>query len=597
MHSAVVATAGHVDHGKTALVRALTGMETDRLDAEKRRGLTIDLGFAWTELAGWAVSFIDVPGHERFLDNALTGLSSAPVALFVVAADAGWSRQSSEHRDVLAALGVCHGVVALTRCDVATADQRERAREQAREELTQTGLARAPVIETSAVTGVGLADLRDGLARQIALSAQEPISGPVATSSLPVRLWLDRSFSIPGAGTVVTGTLTGGAIAVGDVLELPGANAAKFTVRGLQSRGENHESIAALDRVAVNLRDISSANIGRGDALLTPNAWDLVTQFDARLVWGDSPRDAVRVHIGTAEVIGHVRRLADDYLRITLKSALPLRPGDRLVLRPDHGRQVSGAAAVLALDPPALTRRGAGADRARELALLQDGSAALIRSRGWISSAELHKTVALPPPDLPDTVRIGDWWISVQQWQMWATNLAALIAREHRRDPLSAGIAEGAAMRELEIPDAQILKGVVQHAGIEHDGGLLRDPRMRAELGPLEKTIKELETRLRRDQFGAPDAADLKELGLGPRELAAAERAGRLLRLREGIVLLPDAPAQAMRILARTPGPFTVSQARQALDTTRRVAVPLLELLDARGWTRRLDESRREVVI
>ena len=209
----VVATAGHVDHGKSTLVRALTEMDPDRWEEEKRRGLTIDLGFAWTTLpSGADVAFVDVPGHEKFLGNMLAGVGPAPVVLFVVAADEGWQAQSTDHRDALRALGVKHGIIALTRSDRATVDRTAEIRTQ----LAGTPLADAPIIPVSAPTGDGIAALRQALDEVLA-------DVPAPDAQAPVRLWVDRAFSVKGAGTVVTGTLAAGTLRVGDSLKVAAA--------------------------------------------------------------------------------------------------------------------------------------------------------------------------------------------------------------------------------------------------------------------------------------------------------------------------------------------------------------------------------------
>ena len=212
----VVATAGHVDHGKSTLVRALTGIEPDRLAEERRRGLTIDLGFAWTMLpSGREVSFVDVPGHERFLGTMLAGLGPAPIVCFVVAADEGWQAQSSDHRDAVAALGIDQGLLVITRADLAPA-RIEQVTAEARTELAGTGLAEAPAVAVSAVTGEGLEELREQLDAVLA-RAREP------SATQPVRLWVDRAFSLAGTGTVVTGTLPAGTLHREDRLALCGA--------------------------------------------------------------------------------------------------------------------------------------------------------------------------------------------------------------------------------------------------------------------------------------------------------------------------------------------------------------------------------------
>ena len=272
----VVATAGHVDHGKSTLVRALTGMEPDRWAEERRRGMTIDLGFAWTTLDGGVeVAFVDVPGHERFVTTMLAGVGPVPAVLLVVAADEGWMPQSAEHVDALTALGVRHGLLVVTRSDLM---EPELARDEARAHLAGTPLADIPAVCVSAATGDGMGTLQAALAD---LAASLPVPDPKAD----IRLWVDRAFTIRGAGTVVTGTLPAGTLRVDDELELVVAERApdRVTVRGLQSLGEPHGRVAGVARVAVNLRGVPREAVARGDVLLTPGRWRPTAELDVRL--------------------------------------------------------------------------------------------------------------------------------------------------------------------------------------------------------------------------------------------------------------------------------------------------------------------------
>ena len=598
----VVATAGHVDHGKSTLVRALTGMEPDRWAEERRRGLTIDLGFAWTTLpSGRAVAFVDVPGHERFLGNMLAGLGPAPVVCFVVAADEGWRAQSSDHRDAVAALGIDAGVIVISRADRVT-DGGAAALAQARTELAGTGLSAAPAVAVSAVDGRGLPDLRrvlDGVLAGL------PPPDPEAR----LRLWVDRSFSVTGAGTVVTGTLATGRLARGDRLQVVGEETFPVTVRGLQSRGLAHDRLEPVDRVALNLRGVSTDQVRRGDVVVRPDLWVVTTQLDVRRVTGTGLTEApeyLTVHVGTAAVPARLRPFDDDHGRLTLTRSLPLIVGDRLVLRNPGTRRILGGARVLDADPPDLRRRGASARRGHELAGLDPAGdlRAEVARRGAVPERQLRRLglVGDPPEGAvqgsgpPDgVVIVSGWWVHGPVHRGWAERLRAALADLAARDPLADGLTRGAAADLLALPDPSLLDSVIDAAGLEPDGGQIRLPGRRFDLGPAEAAIAGLERRLAAAPFAAPEAEELAQLRLGARELAAADRAGRILRLRDGIVLLPTAPALAMRELARLPQPFTTSQARATLATTRRVAVPLLEHLDARGWTRRLDAGHREV--
>lgn len=584
-----------MDHGKSTLIRALTGMEPDRWEEERRRGLTIDLGFAWTTLpSGRSIAFVDVPGHQRFLANTLAGLGPAPVVCFVVAADEGWRAQSSDHRDALAALGIRHGLIVITRADRAP-ERGTAVLAQARAELADTGLRDAPGVIVSAVDGTGLAELRAVIDDVLA-----QVPPPDAASRL--RLWVDRSFTITGAGTVVTGTLAAGTVACGDRMDVLGAKHMRSAViRGLQSCGEPHTTLGPVARVALNLRGVPRDAIHRGDALVTPDAWPSTRILDMCRTTGRPLTEVatqVVVHVGTAAVPARLRPFDDDHGRLTLGRALPLVLGDRLVWRAAGSAGVLGGAQVLDADPPALRRRGDSARRAAALAVMDAGGdvAAEVARRGAVPESHLRR-LGLLPASVPAKVRVvGGWWVHQPAYAAWRQRLRAAVDELHDRDPLAGGLSRGAARDLLALPDEALLEAVARDAGLEQDGGHIRVAGARGELGQAEAAVGELETRLGAEPFRAPEAYELSELHLGARELAAAERAGRVLRLRDGVVLLPTAPALAMRELARLEQPFTTSQARQALSTTRRVAIPLLEYLDGRGWTRRLDAGHREVV-
>ena len=584
----VVATAGHVDHGKSTLVRALTGMEPDRWAEERRRGMTIDLGYAWTTLpSGEDLAFVDVPGHQRFIGNMLAGLGPAPAVLFVVAADEGWRRQSAEHLAAVHALGLTHGLLAVTRSDLTDPGP---AIAEAREQLARTSLGDVPAVAVSGRTGQGLPDLRAALSD---LVAQLPAPDLAAR----VRLWVDRAFTIQGSGTVVTGTLAAGTLAVGDELELDGV---AVRVRGLQQLGQQREQVHAVSRVAVNLRGVPREQVTRGQALLSPGQWRATSLLDVRLggAGEDLPAELV-LHLGAASVPVHVRPLGGRHARLSLLHPLPVQTGDRAILR-DPGRQaVADGVLVLDAEPPPLRRRGAAARRATELAS-QSGRPDLrteVRRRGAVRRADLP-TLGLPTNSpVPQEIReVDEWLVHEQAWGAWVSAVAESVRAKTASTPLEPTVSLEAARRAAGVPDARLVPAVAVAAGLEVVGGRLQVPGGASSLGPAEPALRELELRLADTPFVAPERDELRDWQLGRRELAAAEKAGRLLRLDEDIVLLPSAPALAMRELARLPQPFTLSEARQALGTTRRVAVPLLEHLDRRGWTRRVDAAHRTVV-
>ncbi len=598
----VIATAGHVDHGKSALVRALTGMEPDRWAEERRRGLTIDLGFAWTKLPGGErVAFVDVPGHERFVPNMLAGVGPVPAVLFVVAADGGWMPQSAEHLAAIDAVGIRHGLLAVTRSDLADPGPATR---QALDRVSRTSLGAVEAVAVSAVTGAGLPELRDALAR---LAAALPAPDPAA----PVRLWVDRSFSIRGSGTVVTGTLPAGTVTAGQELLLtPSLRPAR--IRALESMNEPVASAAGVTRVAVNLRGIPAGVPARGMALIEAGCWTLTRLLDVRLARPPEMRlpAELTLHIGSARTQARVRPLGPlgppdltgtpPIVRLTLRDALPLHVGDRVLLRdPGSAGVAILGAAVLDVAPPALARRGAAAAAGAELAAWPDppSAADLLRRHGFLRSGAL---AAMGVPGGPPPVA-GDWLADPGRWAGLRRQLAEAVAAHARRDPLAIGMPPEAARAALGLPDRALVEALAQ-GQVRLEAGYLRPsgaPAARASAPPLPPraaaAVRAVLADLADAPFLAPEAGRLRELGLDPRTIAAAARAGLLLRVTEQIVLAPDAEARAARTLARLPQPFTTAEARQALGTTRRVAIPLLEHLDRAGVTQRLPDDRRRL--
>ncbi len=589
----VVATAGHVDHGKSTLVRALTGMEPDRWAEERRRGMTIDLGFAWTTLdSGAEIAFVDVPGHERFVTTMLAGVGPVPAVLLVVAADEGWMPQSAEHVDALSALGVRHGLLVDTRSDLM---EPELARDEARAHLADTPLADVPAVCVSATTGAGLDTLRTALAD---LAAALPTPDPRAD----VRLWVDRAFTVRGAGTVVTGTLPAGTVRVDDELELVGAGhpPRRVSVRGLQSLGEARGRVAGVARVAVNLRGVPRETVARGDALLTPDRWLLAAELDVRLSGARTPvpgtlPEQLTLHLGSAAVPTRVRPLGADTARLRPAHPVPVRIGDRAVLRDPGRRRVAAGLTVLDVAPPPLRRRGAAARRAGELAGMAGtpDAAGELRRRGHARRADLV-AMGVPAADVAALRAPGAGGVLLDPDLATALGgrLAAAVAAHDRADPLEPGLPVEAARRALGLPDARLVEVVLRHGATAEDGPTaaltVREGRVAAAArgGPppaVQRALEELRADLLRDPFHAPETARLAALGLGPRQLASLVRSGALLRIADGVVLLPGADDRAVEVLAGLGPEFTLSAARQALNTTRRVAVPLLELLARTG--------------
>ena len=589
----VVATAGHVDHGKSTLVKALTGRDPDRLEEERRRGLSIELGYCWTRLEApdgrslGDVAFVDVPGHSRFVSTALAGVGPVPVALLVVAADDPWMPQAAEHLAALDALGVGHGVLVVTRADLADPAP---ALSRAREELARTSLRDAPAVVVSGRTGAGLEELRAALVRVL-----EAVPRPDPTAD--VRLWVDRRFTVRGTGTVVTGTLPAGTIRVGDSLCL-GDEVVR--VRGLESLGRPVQEASGVARVAIDLGGRAPEGIHRGSVLVTPDAFEAVTTVDVLLtdgpggLAGEEPRrlpERPVLHVGAALVAVRARPLGEHHARLLLEHPLPLRSGDRALLRDPGSRHVWGVR-VLDPAPPPLGRRGSARARAAALESFDASAAGQLAARGVVR-ADLLRRIGVADDHVPEgTLRAGGWLVSPDRAARLRAELVEAVDR--LASPLQPGSTPAALAHELGLPDPALVPPLV--AGpLRLDGGRVARERTASLPPALARALERLRTDLADQPFAAPDAGRLAQLGLDTRAVAALHRAGLVLRVADGVVLLPGADDAARDLLRGLPQPFTTSQARQALGTSRRVALPLLAHLDRTGRTLRLPDDRRQV--
>jgi selenocysteine-specific elongation factor len=617
----VVATAGHVDHGKSALIRALTGQEPDRWAEERRRGMTIDLGFAWLTMpSGEQLAFVDVPGHERFVPNMLAGAGPVPAVMFVVAADEGWMPQSAEHLAVIDALGIRSGLLVVTKTDLADP---AAAIEQASAKIADSSLGLVPALAVSAQTGAGLTELVTAL-DQLGKTLPEP------DPSAPVRIWIDRSFTMSGSGTVVTGTLPAGTVHRGDELMLA-PSMRPVMVRELQSLGEAATEAAGTARVALNLRGVSKDGVRRGMALVQAGRWTLADSVDVRLHTGCVPQAAawsrpvtsqpvpgqsaepgspaadlprtVTVHAGAARGVARVRVLGPELVRLSLADPLPLHVGDRLLLR-DPGSRRPGAwpavagGIVLDVMPPRLQRRGAAAAAARMLGSWPEQPRAehLLARHGLLRSSTV---LAMGVRELPEPVT-GEWLADPEHWQALGHQLGEVVAGHSAAEPLAAGMPVEAVRAALDLPDRRLVLALARPP-FRVAAGLVQLPPAAGETPSsglpeqLQAALRVLRADLAAAPFASPDADRLRKLGLDPRSIAAAVRAGELMRISEQVVLAPGADRAAAAGLVGLPQPFTAAQAREALGTTRRTAIPLLEFLDQAGVTERQPDDRRVV--
>jgi selenocysteine-specific elongation factor len=598
----VIATAGHAGHGKSTLVRALTGMDPHPAAPQRPSGLAAGLGLAWMTLpSGERLAVVDVPGQEFLVPTMLAGVGSVPAVLFVVAADRGWEPQSAEHLALLDALGIRRGLLAVTRADLADPGP---ALAQAAARIAASSLGGLEEFAVSAVTGGGLPDLSAALARLAG-------SLPVRDAGAPVRVWVDGTYPAGGSGPVVTGALPVGTVRQGDELVIS-PSMRPVRVLGIRSLGEPTAELAGPARAAFSLGGVGHEQLGEGMALVHPGRWTLTDVIDVRLP-APGPRGepeasrlrrALTLHVGAARPLARVRQLGSRTARLTLREPIPLHVGERVLLRdPAAGRGQAGwpsvlGGVVLDVAPPPLARRGAGASAARELAPWPDRPTAadLLRRHGLLRASAL---LAMGISEHPEPV-CGEWLADPGHWADLARRLGDAVAAQAGREPLAPGLSLDSARAALGLPDRRLVEalvrpplrirdGVVQM--IEPSGGTAT-----ATLPPaLTAAVQVLLADLAAAPFASPDAGRLRQLGLDVRAIAAAERAGLLLRISDQIVLAPGADAEACRVLADLPQPFTAAQARQALRTTRRVAIPLLEFLDRAGITERLPDDRRRL--
>ena len=637
----VIGTAGHVDHGKSALIQALTGIDPDRLAEEKARGLTIDLGFAWTTLpSGREVGFVDVPGHERFVHNMLAGVGGVGCALFVVDASEGWRPQSAEHLAILDLLGIGGGVVALTKADLVDQAALARVAGEVGERLRGTTLAGAELVATAAPSGVGVAELAAALDAALDRLGEPPDRGRP-------RLPVDRVFTMRGSGTVVTGTLSGGSLRAGGEAELLPAGR-RVRVRGLQGHGRPLGEAAPARRVAVNLAGVATGEVARGDVLALPGQWAATGVADARLrclPGAPGPlraRGAYLVYAGAAETAARLQPLdaaevrpgGDALVRLHLERPLVLDVFEPVVLR-DSGRdETVGGGVVLDPFPPGVVRGTAARVRrteeleAREAAGRAGLLERVLAERAVVPLADLPRLAAVAPDRLPAALTAGvrarrrgtapSWrwsgrgrWPGPPRrgrrprrrcWRRWGASTAPTppppASRPRRPGRRGArGCPQPSPPRPLPPPGPRWSRRWSPRAGWWPTG-----PPSGCPATPSGSTRRS--RRCGTGSSGPParpgsgllgDAA-LAELGADRGATALLVRTGVLVAVGPAGYLGRSALEGAVETLRRRfpdGRPFAATEAKEALGTTRRTAIPLLEHLDRTGVTIRLGDLRR----
>ena len=614
----IIGTAGHVDHGKSTLVQALTGVDPDRLAEEKRRGMTIDLGFAHMALpSGEVVGIVDVPGHARFLHNMLAGVHGMDAVMLVVAADEGVMPQTREHLDIIGLLGVTRLVVALTKTDLVDADLLELARADVLVELGRRGIE-ATVVPVSAPRRQGLDDLVQALSTAIA-------EGAVVDRGRP-RLPIDRAFTMTGFGTVVTGSLVDGALRVGQQVALvPATRSGGVRIRGLQQHGRAVTEARPGSRIAANLQGIDHHEVRRGQVLAPPGTLRETTRVDVEvrvLEAGSGLRhnSRVRVHTGTAEVAARLvvlgaERLepgAQGWVQLRLGSPVAVRDGDRLVLRRlSPSETLAGGVIVDSAAPPhrradALTVTAALAQRTDlRWRVLQE----LGRGRQGAGAAELASGLGEDPAVVEATLaqlvgageamEVGGAFWDLERWAAAVRRTRLELQAYHGRNPLRPGMPAEELRGRLAL-DARAAADAL--ALMETQGLVERRARGAVALSGWQpvlteaqrRAVADIERRLAADPLAPPRVG---ELGPGAVELCQyLEDSGRLARLAPDLYLLTEAVDAARDLLAahlETVPAVTVAEARDVLGSSRKVVVPLLEYFDGVHLTVRDGDSRR----
>jgi len=626
----VVGTAGHVDHGKSTLVKALTGIDPDRLAEEKARAMTIDLGFAWFALpSGRQVSVVDVPGHERFIKNMLAGVGGIDAALLVVAADEGPMPQTAEHLAILDLLGVDTGLIVLTKRDAVDADWLELVREETRERVAGTLLAGAPLVPVSAVTGDGLAELRTELDRLLAAVPPRP-------AGTRPRLPIDRVFTVAGFGTVVTGTLAGGDLAVGQELRvLPRGLSTR--VRGLQTHQTKVELALPGSRVAVNLAGLAVEDLRRGDVLAPPGLLTPSQRVDARLrLLADSPvaleqNAALDFFAGAAELPARLTLLDrerlepgdEGWVQFRFREPIALLKGDRFIVRrpspsitvgggevidpvpPRHRRfrpEVIGALETLAAGSPdeivlQAVERAPRELRALRAELADLGAAAVDAALDQLIAEGDARLLGAHAGEAGRQRRPGDFVAAAVWWSELETRLRGMLAAYHRAQPLRRGMPKQEVKSRLRLAPPRLFEEAIATAvdrGAVVDGGdSLRLPDFQIRLDRDRRAVADRYLAALADSPSAPP--NPSEFGLDPETLGALEDLGEVVVVAEGVVF---APAAFDRLVTETlglidrEGTLTLARFRDHFGSSRKYAQATLEFLDQRRITRRVGDER-----
>jgi selenocysteine-specific elongation factor len=619
----IIGTAGHIDHGKTALVKALTGVDADRLAEEKRRGITIDLGFAYIDASYGTFGFVDVPGHERFVHTMLAGATGIDAALLVVALDDGVMPQTSEHAAILDLLGIDRGVVALTKSDIA-GDNIPQVTGEVRALLSATGLSDTAILPVSAVTGDGIAALTDAL-RMLGPKQRDTTGHP--------RLAVDRAFSLSGAGLIVTGTLVAGRISVDDRLMLspPGL---ELRVRGLHAQNRVATTAEAGERVALNITGprLSKDAVTRGDWVLHPDVHAPTTALDARLrilqeeptpLRADTP---VHLHLGAAHVMARIHPLdseriqpgGDALVRLTLDRPIGALAGDRLVLRDAGASRTIGGGSVIDPFPPTRGRRTPA--RLAQLAALEATEPQIALRQllalppGWTDGARFARARNLPAAaadgvlQAAPAVSVADLIMAPATRDALQQDLLQTLTAWHAAAPDQPGLQAERLRQQLALRPPQaafraVIDTLLRSGKVRQDGAWLRLATHQIRLSAADERIwPQIRELVAAERFRPPRTRDLANALSIPEAamrgiLKRLQRVGRLLELAPDHFFLRETVAEMAAIAAGLAkadpaGQVTAAAFRDQLDNGRKVAIQILEYFDRAGLTARIGDTR-----
>ena len=620
MRNLIVGTAGHIDHGKTSLVRALTGIDTDRLEEEKRRGISIDLGFASLDLGtGIRLGLVDVPGHERFIKNMLAGASGIDLVLFIIAADESIKPQTREHFDICRLLGIPRGIVVLTKADLVDDDLLGLVRLETEEFVQGSFLENAPIIAVSSTTGTGLDELKAALKQMAAEVAQKD-------AYLRPRLPIDRAFSMKGFGTVVTGTLMAGTIAVESEMDVHPLSR-RVRVRGLQVHGAAVKKALAGQRTAINLAAIEPADLARGMVLTEPGLFEPVHSLEASLELLPNAKPLkhgtpIHLHLGAAEIEAEVRLFAPQplkggskaYVRLILKEPLLALPGDRFIVRMFSPVLTIGGGIVIDIRvPPKRLNRTLSNHRAERLGKATPAERLLeyvresayglalndvVKITGW-QDAIIEKLAAQP-----ELIKIAQpqWWLLGRDWATAKiTAIRETLKAFHRANPLLAGAPkEDVRSRTLKGAPAFLLDALLkQTRDFVAEADLLRLTAHKVTFKEDEDAaLAKIETAFEQAGLAVPATTEvLANSGVEPARarslLQILIRRQRLVKVGDDLVFHTSAIAALNAILADRKGlRFSVPEFKQWTQVSRKYAIPLLEFLDRERRTRRDGDTR-----